>query len=88
MNPKEGKIFKVGDKVRISAYKGIFTKGYKANWTNEIFVIDKVLDTKPITYKIKDLKGEDITGCFYSQELQLTLKIIFLFNICILIYLF
>ena len=72
-NLKKVKLFKVGDKVRISAYKGIFTKGYKANWTNEIFVIDQVLDTKPITYKIKDLKGEDVIGSFYSQELTATL---------------
>ena len=28
--------------------------------------------TKPITYKIKDLKGEDIKGTFYDQELQKT----------------
>ena len=32
----------VGDHVRISAYKGIFDKGYKKNWTMEIFTIDKV----------------------------------------------
>ena len=31
-----------------------------------------VRSTKPITYKIKDLKGEDITGSFYRQELQKT----------------
>ena len=44
----------VNDTVRISAYKGIFDKGYKKNWTLEIFTIDKVQDTKPITYLLKD----------------------------------
>ena len=31
--------YSVGDKVRISAYKNIFTKGYEANFTKEIFII-------------------------------------------------
>ena len=35
--------FKVGDKVRISKYKRkVFDKGYTPNWTEEIFVVDKI----------------------------------------------
>ena len=34
-NPK----FKVGDHVRISKYRNIFTKGYMPNWSEEIFII-------------------------------------------------
>ena len=35
--------FKVGDKVRISNYKRkVFDKGYTPNWTEEIFVVDKI----------------------------------------------
>lgn len=60
---------KVGDKVRISRYKTVFDKGYLPNWTTEIFVIDEVLQTNPITYKIKDLADEEITGSFYEQDL-------------------
>ena len=33
-------------------------------------MIDKVLLTKPVTYKIVDLMGEAIEGSFYEQELQ------------------
>ena len=34
--------FKVGDKVRISKYKWkVLDKGYTANWSEEIFLIDK-----------------------------------------------
>ena len=63
--------FKVGDKVRISKYKRkIFDKGYTPNWTEEIFVIAKIQCTNPITYKIKDLNGEEILGTFYDQELS------------------
>ena len=62
--------FKEGDKVRISKYRGIFDKSYKGNWSEELFVIYKTQPTIPITYKIKDLLGEDIKGSFYEQELQ------------------
>jgi len=67
---KEKPKFKIGDKARISKYKrNVFDKGYTPNWTEEIFVIDKINNTSPITYKIKDLKGEEIKGNFYEQEL-------------------
>ena len=49
--------FKVGDKVRISKYKRkVFDKGYTANWSEEIFIVDKIQYTNPITYKIKGLE--------------------------------
>ena len=63
--------FAIGDRVRISKYKRkVFDKGYTPNWTEEIFVINKVLPTKPVTYSIVDLMGEAIKGSFYEQELQ------------------
>ena len=37
--------FSVGDKVRVSVYKGVFTKGYLPNWSTEIFTIIKVNKT-------------------------------------------
>ena len=62
--------FKVGDKVRISKYKRkVFDKGYTPNWTEEIFLIDKIQSTKPITYRLKDLNNEEIQGSFYEPEL-------------------
>ena len=69
---KPGKAkFAIGDRVRISKYKRqVFDKGYIPNWTEEIFVIDKVLPTKPVTYSIVDSMGEAIEGSFYEQELQ------------------
>lgn len=63
--------FKKGNHVRISRYKGIFFKGYEPNWTTEIFVIDKVNITNPVTYLLKDYKKKKIEGCFYEYELQL-----------------
>ena len=68
-----GAKFKVGDRVRISKYKrSVFDKGYTPNWTEEIFVVDTVVYTDPITYKLKDLSGEEIQGSFYEQELLKT----------------
>ena len=65
-NPK----FKVGDHVRISKYKNIFTKGYTPNWSEEVFVIKKIRNKFPWTYAIDDLNGEEITGTSYEKELQ------------------
>ena len=44
INDKDLK-FKVGDHVRISKYKNIFTKGCTPNWSEEFFVIKKVKNT-------------------------------------------
>ena len=41
VNDKDPK-FKVGDYVRISKYKNTFAKGYTPNWSEEIFVINRI----------------------------------------------
>jgi hypothetical protein len=61
--------FKVGEKVRISTQKGIFTKGYLPNWSTEIFTIVKINNTSPPTYNLQDYTGQPIAGCFYSEEI-------------------
>ena len=67
--------YKLGDLVRISIKSDTFTRGYTPNYTKEVFEIVAVLDTRPTTYKLKDLKGEDITGAFYEQELSKVLNL-------------
>ena len=69
-NEKDSR-FKVGDRVRISRYKNIFAKGYAPNWSKEIFIVDKVNDTVPYRYNLKDL-NEEIIDSFYDRELQKT----------------
>lgn len=61
--------FIVGDKVRISKYKGIFSKKYLPNWTNEVFIVYKVQPTYPETYILKDNKGQLLQGGFYGHEM-------------------
>ena len=70
-NEKDSR-FKIGDRVRISKFKNIFAKGYTPNWSREIFIINKINDTVPYTYNLKDLNGEEIIGSFYDRELQKT----------------
>ena len=65
--------FKVSDRVRISKFKSIFAKGYTPNWSSEMFIVDKVNDTVPYTYNLKDLNDEKILGSFYDRELQKTI---------------
>ncbi|CAI6352828.1 unnamed protein product [Macrosiphum euphorbiae] len=64
--------FKVGDNVRISTQKGVFTKGYLPNWSTEIFEIIKINKTLPVTYQLQDYMGKPIAGCFYSEEIYKT----------------
>ena len=62
--------FSVGDQVRISKTKKTFYKGYKANWSIEMFVVSERLPRRPPVYRLKDQQGEAIEGVFYEPELQ------------------
>ena len=66
--------FEVNDRVRITKYRNIFSKGYTENWSRKIFIIDSVLKTNPSTHKIKNLNGEKILGNFYEKELLLSIS--------------
>ena len=69
--------FSVGDKVRLSKKKKTFEKVYTTRWTEEIFTIVEIKRTSPVTYRIADLNGEEITGTFYEPELQKTSQELF-----------
>ena len=61
--------YAVGDLVRIYKYKDTFTKKSGSRFTEEVFKVRKVQETKPHTYLLEDLNGEEIKGSFYSFEL-------------------
>ena len=63
---------RVGDRVRISRVKGTFEKGFHPNWSVELFTVAEVLETNPVTYRLRDHRGEVIQGSFYEPELQKT----------------
>lgn len=62
--------FKIGDYVRIVEDKKLFVKGYKPNWSNEVYIIDMLNPSRPPTYKIKSVKGKEFDWHYYKQELQ------------------
>jgi hypothetical protein len=66
--------FNVGDNVRISIARSVFSKeyGFSPNWSLETFTVQKVLDTKPVTYILQDSNNKKILGSFYAEELKKT----------------
>ena len=52
-NPK----FKIGDRVKISKYKNKFAKGYVSNWSEDVFIVNEIKNTVPLTYTISNLNG-------------------------------
>lgn len=67
---KQKKLLSVNDHVRISKYKHALEKGYKGNWSDEVFTIKNIINRNPVVYTIADLAGEPIDGVFYTEELQ------------------
>jgi hypothetical protein len=65
-NPK----FKLNQHVRVFRWRKHFSKGYTGLWSDEVFKISEVIQTTPITYKIKALDNEEIIRTWYESELQ------------------
>ena len=61
--------FKIGVRVRISKYDWPFRKGYKPQFTREVFEIVAIATRKPPTYTMKDEQDEIIQGKFSQKEL-------------------
>ena len=60
---------KIGDRVRISKYDLLFCKGYKPQFTREVFEFVAIATKKPPTCTIKDEHGEVIEGKFHQKQL-------------------
>jgi transposase InsO family protein len=61
--------FSIGQHVRISKEKLRFAKGGEQNYSTEIFKISKVIRRTPRpVYELRDLKGREIEGQFYGEE--------------------
>ena len=70
--PIEKATFNIGDKVRLLHKNKTFRRGFHQSFTNEIFEISQInYDQTPITYVIKDMNGEIISGKIYKEELSL-----------------
>ena len=60
--------FKIGDRVRTSKYDLPFRKGYKPQFTREVFEIAASATRKPPTNTIKDEQGEVFQGKFHQKS--------------------
>ena len=40
--------------------KNIFAQGYVQNWSEEVFIVNKIKNTVPWTYTISDLNGKKV----------------------------
>lgn len=58
-----------GDFVRIAKPNLTFRKGYKQNFTDEVFEVKAVTTVNPPTFKLLDASGQEILGKFYAPEL-------------------
>lgn len=69
--PKRKLDLKVGDFVRIKMVKQTFTKGYEKSFSEQLYQIVEVVNSRPVTYKIADTTGLNIKGIFYPEELSI-----------------
>ena len=65
---------KIGDTVRIARKKGAFDKGYSKTFSDEVYYVNKIKNTYPVTYGLTDVLGEPIRGSFYFEEIQVVDK--------------
>ena len=61
--------FKIGDQVRVRRKIETFHRGYKIQFTEELFTIVQIPTDNPPTYVVKDTKNEIILGKFNEPEL-------------------
>ena len=61
--------FGTGERIRISKYDILFSKGYKPDSAKEVFGIVAISPRKTAKYTIKDEKDGVIRGKFYQKEL-------------------
>ena len=61
---------KVGDRVRLNKKYRVLKKGYLPGWTEEMFVVARVMRGVVPTYKINEWDGTPLRVTFYAQDLQ------------------
>ena len=61
---------KAGDRVRLSKKHRPFKKGYLPGWTEEVFVVQRVVPGAVVTYKLKEWDGTPLEGSFYEEDVQ------------------
>lgn len=61
--------FRVGDYVRAAKKDEVFRKGYKPQFTREIYQIKAIVTTNPVTYQLTDKHKRPLPGKYYEKQL-------------------
>ena len=61
---------KVGQKVRLSEKHRTFKKGYLPRWTEEVFLVQRVVPGPVPTYRLTEWDGTPLEGQFYEEDVQ------------------
>lgn len=59
-----------GQMVRVSRTKGDFEKGYMPNWTEQHYRVSGTCPNVPRIYKLQNIRGEEIDGSYYKEDIQ------------------
>ena len=59
-----------GDRVRLNKKHALFRKGYVPGWTEEVFVVRRVVPGVAPTYRVQEWDGTVVEGSFYEEDLQ------------------
>lgn len=69
--PKRAAKFRVGDEVRLAEARFNFKRSYHQNFTDATYLVDAILPTRPITYRVRRSNdGRLVGGSFYAQQMQ------------------
>ncbi|XP_068684361.1 uncharacterized protein [Montipora foliosa] len=60
----------VGDRVRLSKKHRPFKKGYLPGWTEEVFIVRRMVRGPVVTYHLEEWDGMPLEGSFYEQDVQ------------------
>ncbi|EGT46033.1 hypothetical protein CAEBREN_31586 [Caenorhabditis brenneri] len=61
--------YKVGDTVRVLIENTPLSKGTRAKWTEEVFKVIKVVEYDIPVYILSDLRGSELDGIWYEEEM-------------------
>ena len=66
--------FKVGDTVRVLMENSPFDKGTRAKWTEELFIVSRIIPYDIPVYILTDTLDREVDGIWYEEEMVLHTK--------------
>lgn len=71
LTPRPPPVYKIGDRIRISSRRLQFHKAYKPGFSDKVFIVKEVLDTRPIySYKLMTESGIELASSYVSDEMS------------------